>query len=113
MLIETEYLETVPQPASPASVHPLCLMIRDLRKAAGLSLAQFEMQVGIPAVVVGAYERGDRVPPLSKLDIIFGSFGYQLAAIPQDAKAVRMSQDMVADLRAIANQLEGIEVDPR
>ncbi len=87
--------------------HPLCKQIRDLRKAAKLSLAKFEEQSGIPAVVVGAYERGDRIPPLSKLDAIFGVFGYRLAAVPVHASATRLPTDMVAELRAIADQLEG------
>ncbi len=109
MLTEAEILEdelaaqqqrVVPEP------HPLCVMVRNLRKAAGLSLAQFEARTGIPAVVVGAYERGDRVPPLSKLDAVLRSFGYRLAAIPIDAEAVRLPEDIVAELRAIADQLE-------
>ncbi len=112
LLTEAEYQARVAGFAtdySPASTEPhvLCQQIRDLRRAAKLSLAQFEARSGIPAVVVGAYERGDRTPPLSKLDAIFGVFGYRLTAIPVDANATRLSSDMVADLRAIADQLEG------
>ena len=86
--------------------HPLCLLIRELRNAAGWSLSQFQARSGIPAVVVGAYERGDRIPPLSKLEAIFAAFGYKLAAAPVGCDSVRVITDMVGDLRAIANQLE-------
>ncbi len=86
--------------------HPLCAMIRNLRRAAGMSLTAFENQTGIPAVVVGAYERGDRVPPLPKLEAILGAFGYRITAVPEGSAAVRLSGDMVSDLRAIADQLE-------
>ena len=86
--------------------HPLCQQIRALRRAAGLSLAAFEERSSVPAVVVGAYERGDRTPPLNKLETIFDFFGYHLVAIPKDSDATRVSTDMVADLRAIADQLE-------
>lgn len=109
MLSETEYAQyTASREHSKA--HPLCQMIRSLRRAAGISLGTFETRTGIPGVVVGAYERGDRVPPLSKLDTIFRHFGYQITAIPVGAASVRMSGDMIADLRAIANQLESMNV---
>lgn len=82
-------------------------MLRDLRRAAGFSLAQVEARFCIPAVVLGAYERGDRLPPLSKLDwILRTAYGYQLQAVPVGAEHVRLPADMVADLRAIADQLE-------
>lgn len=86
--------------------HPLCAMIRNLRQAGGLSLKQFELKTGLPAVVIGAYERGDRIPPLSKLEQIYEAFGYRLVAVPASTEAVRLPTDIVADLRAIANQLE-------
>jgi transcriptional regulator with XRE-family HTH domain len=89
-----------------AGPHPLCVLVRQLRRASGMSLTRFEERTGIPAVVVGAYERGDRVPPLSKLDVIFGAFGYRLTALPVDSQSTRLSHDVVADLRAIADQLE-------
>lgn len=91
------------------SPHPLCVMLRELRRASKLSLAQFEIKHGIPAVVVGAYERGDRVPPLAKLDTILDCYGYQLAAIPTRPDAVRRPTDIVAELRAIADQLESVD----
>jgi transcriptional regulator with XRE-family HTH domain len=89
-----------------AKPHPLCVLLRQLRQAAGLSLTQFQDRFDIPAVVVGAYERGDRVPPLLKLDAIFHCFGYRLVAHPIDDKAVQRVPDMIEGLRAIADQLE-------
>lgn len=109
MLTENEYAEFAAAKSEPA-VHPLCAQIRNLRQAAGMSLSTFETRTGIPAVVVGAYERGDRTPPLSKLEIIYRYFGYQITAVPIGAGAVRMSGDMIADLRAIADQLEAMNV---
>ncbi len=107
MLSETEH---APDCEDQTTIHPLCSMIRNLRRAAGMSLATFEARTGIPAVVVGAYERGDRTPPLSKLDLIYRHFGYQITAIPVGAASVRMSGDMISDLRAIADQLESMNV---
>lgn len=81
-------------------------MLRGLRHAAKLSLAQMEANTGIPAVVLGAYERGDRVPPVTKLEPILAYFGYQLVALPIGADRVRLDMDIVSDLRNIADQLE-------
>jgi transcriptional regulator with XRE-family HTH domain len=105
MLTEQEYAEHVVT-LDRRPPHPLCLMIRSLRHAAGMSLSTFEIRTGIPAVVVGAYERGDRTPPLSKLEAIFDAFGYRLVALPTGSASVRLSGDMISDLRAIADQLE-------
>jgi transcriptional regulator with XRE-family HTH domain len=87
-------------------VHPICKQMRDLRQAAGLSLHQAEQVVGVPDIVLGSYERGDRQPPLAKAEQILSGYGYTLAAIPKDFAAVRLPSDMAAELRAIANQLD-------
>ncbi len=87
-------------------IHPLCLKLRELRRAANLSLTQFEKLTGIPAVVVGAYERGDRVPPLPKLEQILAHYRYRIDVVSVDASAVRPTTDVVSELRAIADQLE-------
>lgn len=104
MLTESEYARHVENRPAP-DPHPLCALIRELRAATRLSLAQFEERFGISAVVVGAYERGDRIPPVPKLEAILNCFGYRLAAVPAGTDAVRLPGDMVADLRAIADQL--------
>ena len=118
MLAEIEHAETAhagvlnlvehdDQTGTPAGrPHPLCAMIRQLRNAQRLSLAQFEERFGYAAVVVGAYERGDRIPPLPKLDAILGCFGYRLTAEPIGEHAIRTPGDIVAELRHIADQLE-------
>lgn len=87
-------------------VHPLCALLRELRLEAGFTLLAFEEKYKIPAVVVGAYERGDREPPLRKLDAVLSAYGYQLWAVPTGPTAVRLPTDIVGDLRAIADQIE-------
>ncbi len=110
MLTEQEYAEHNDDQADRRQPHPLCLMIRNLRHAAGISLSTFEHRTGIPAVVVGAYERGDRTPPLSKLEAILRAFGYRIVALPDGSEFVRLPGDMITDLRTIADQLEGLHV---
>lgn len=87
-------------------LHPVCKQLRDLRLAAHLSLTDAEALVGVPAIVMGSYERGDRQPPLSKLDAILRGYGYRLVAVPVDFDAVRLPSDMANELRAIADQIE-------
>lgn len=88
------------------SVHPVCKQIRDLRLAARLSLSEAEQLTGISGIVLGSYERGDRVPPLTKIDQILRGYGYRLAAVPVDFDAVRLPGDMANELRAIADQID-------
>jgi transcriptional regulator with XRE-family HTH domain len=90
----------------PNTPHRLCVMLRDLRQAAGMSLKQMGGKHGVSPVALGAYERGDRLPPITKLDQLLGVFGYRLSAEPIGSGAVRASEDVVAELRAIADQLE-------
>lgn len=86
--------------------HRLCRLLRELRHAARLSLADIEKKYGIPSVVLGAYERGDRIPPLYKLDHILSLYGYRLEAFPIGTTSTRLPATIVADLRAIADQLD-------
>jgi transcriptional regulator with XRE-family HTH domain len=90
----------------PQGLHPICKQMRDLRKAAGLSLTQAQHVVGVPDIVLGSYERGDRQPPLAKAVAILNGYGYTLAAIPKDFDAVRLPTDMATELRRIADQIE-------
>jgi transcriptional regulator with XRE-family HTH domain len=87
-------------------IHPLCRLLRQLRQQARLSLSQIEIRTGMPAVVLGAYERGDREPPMRKLDAALGLYGYRLTAVPIGEDAVQLPKDMVVSLRTIAAQLE-------
>lgn len=93
-------------PPATGTPHPICVLLRELRQAAGLSLGQIEEKFGIAAVVLGSYERGDREPPLRKLVHILSLYGYRLEAVPVGAQVIRPPADMVSDLRAIADQLE-------
>lgn len=91
----------------PKSSHPVCKTLRELRKAAGLSLKDIETELGVNGIVLGSYERGDRNPPLSKIEMILNLYGYTLVAVPQVPSAVRRPKDMATELRIIADQLEG------
>lgn len=86
--------------------HRICKLLRSLRTASGMSLAGVEKAYGVPAVVLGAYERGDREPPLRKLDHLLDCYGYELTAVPKDETAVRLPEEAIAVLRSLANQLE-------
>lgn len=94
-------------------VHPVCKTMRDLRNAAGLSLLSAEQRFGVSAIVLGSYERGDRNPPLTKIEQILNVYGYTLAAIPRDQLAVRLPEDLAAELRIIADFLEKKNVVPK
>lgn len=87
-------------------LHPICKQLRDLRLAAGLSLKEAEAITGVPDIVLGSYERGDRQPPLAKIEKIFKGYGYTVVAVPIDFSAIRLPADMANELRAIATQLE-------
>lgn len=91
---------------SRGDVHPACRQMRDLRIAAGLSLAQARDIIGMSDVALGSYERGDRQPPLHRAETILNGYGYTLVAVPKDFDAVRLRSDMAQELRAIANQLD-------
>lgn len=88
------------------TLHHICKQMRDLRRAAGLTLPEAAGVVGLPAIVLGSYERGDRQPPLEKAEQVLNGYGYTIAAIPKDEDAVRLPADMATELRAIAKQLE-------
>lgn len=90
----------------PVALHAVCKQLRDLRKAAGLSLSQASRRVGVPDIVLGSYERGDRQPPLTKIESILNGYGYTLAAVPKDFDAVRLPADMAQELRRIADQID-------
>ncbi len=86
--------------------HPVCDTIKKLRQATGLSLTQAESRFGVPAVVLGSYERGDRIPPLNKAEKVLNGYGYTLVAVPRTENAVRLPTDMAKELRLIADAIE-------
>jgi transcriptional regulator with XRE-family HTH domain len=87
-------------------LHPVCKQLKDLRLASGLSLAAASALSNVSSIVLGSYERGDRRPPLDKLEQIFNTYGYTRAAVPTHFKAVQLPGDMADTLRTIADQLE-------
>lgn len=92
-------------------LHPVIAQLRDIRKAAGLSLQQLERQHGIKAVVAGSYERGDRRPSVDGLQVLLDVYGYQLVAVPRartlDGRpTVRTAAQICELLRAIADQVD-------
>lgn len=93
-------------PEEPREPHPVCKQLRAIRRSANLSLPEAEQKCGVPGIVLGSWERGDRNPPLHKLEDALNSYGYTLVAVPKDFDAVRLSSSIVNDLREIANQLE-------
>ena len=93
-------------PLTDKPIHPILVTMRDLRRESGMSLNDMEVRHGISGVALGSYERGDRMPPLSKAEAILNCFGYTLTAVPMSQKALRLPDDMVTELRAIADQME-------
>ncbi len=70
------------------TTHPICALLRELRHKAGLSLTDVEAKShGLhKAVVVGSYERGDRMPPLASADALLGFYRHQLTVVPLGAE---------------------------
>ncbi len=110
LLTETEYEQH--DKARTYKVHPLCARLRELRHATGMSLAQAAHKFGRSAIVMGAYERGDRIPPVTKLVELYEDFGYHLVAVPISDAATVPPRDMAATLRLYAERLEAMGFDP-
>lgn len=60
---------------------PICDQMRAAREELGLSLQGAEEKTGIPTVVIGSYERGDRNPPLPQLRHWVEAFGRRLMVL--------------------------------
>lgn len=65
----------------------IAAQLRAERKRRNLSLTTAAELVGIPAVVIGSYERGDRTPPLDRLRTWAEGLDHKLVAIPAAAGA--------------------------
>lgn len=65
-----------------SSTHPIHALLRQLRKATGMSLEQFEQKHYLRAVVLGSWERGDREATVEKIDSLLHIHGYQFAVVP-------------------------------
>ena len=87
--------------------HDIRRRIRQLRRERGLTLLAFEKLSGgrIRAVVLGAYERGDRAMSLNKVIEIAEVFGVELAHIiaPSSGRGdyLGLTQRHIYDLRAL------------
>lgn len=62
-----------------AKPHRIVSILRDLRLEKFGSLAKFEDETGIKAVVEGSYERGDRHPTIERVDEILSHYGLELS----------------------------------
>ncbi len=90
-------------------IHPVCLQAKELRRASQLSLYEAEKKLGVNAIVLGSYERGDRQPTLLRMEKVLNGYGYTLVAVPKDFTAVRLPGDMAEELHAIADQVSRME----
>lgn len=84
--------------------------LRDIRRQQGLSLAEVEARSnGVwKAVVVGAYERGDRAVTISRLAELAEFYGVPLASLlPARATTPRATDGDTGDLRRRATDDEG------
>jgi len=94
----------------PPVPHPICAQIRQLRKAAGYTLADVERRHGVKAIVLASWERGDRHPSIEAVDAVLGFFGLHLAVMPINAvdghHHTRTPAEIGAALRGIANQVD-------
>jgi transcriptional regulator with XRE-family HTH domain len=85
--------------------------LRDIRRQQGLSLAEVEARSGgaWKAVVVGAYERGDRAVTISRLAELAAFYGVQLASLlpTRNAAPTEQTDDEDAEPRRRAADDEG------
>lgn len=109
LLSEEEYAKYLAEHGNKQEPHPICALLRRLRTEARLSLGQVQEQYGVSAVVLGSYERGDREPPIRKLDAMLRLFGYQLEAVPIDSARDGTYRNIAAELRSLAFRLECLE----
>lgn len=85
MTTTTTYLNTLAEihaRQTAAKPDPIAVLLRRLRKERGESLVNAEERTGIPAVVAGSWERGDRRPTLPSVRAWLAHYGYQLIAVP-------------------------------
>lgn len=88
--------------------------LRTLRNAAGLSLPAAAEKTGMPAVVIGSYERADRRPGVDQLAKVYAAYGYELRAVPFGATVVEgpvpaatvlTDEQIAVALRSLADHL--------
>ena len=85
--------------------------LRELRKAAGLSLPQAAARAGMATVVLGSYERADRRPGVDQLAKVYAAYGFELRPVPigtpgeADAGRVWTPDEIAATLASIARSV--------
>jgi transcriptional regulator with XRE-family HTH domain len=72
--------------------------LRYHRHQEGWSLETAAKRTGVPAIVIGSYERGDRNPPLPNLLKILDGYGLRLAIVDNDAIALARITALKAEL---------------
>lgn len=68
-------------------------MLRDLRLEKYGSLAKMADATGIPAVVIGSYERGDRRPTIQRYNEILALFDLELGVTRKQPEGDQPSND--------------------
>lgn len=86
---------------------PLRDLLVQCRSDRELSLAQAADVVGVSKESLGAYERGDRIPPVPTLRNILGRYGIALAAVPDGSPAPPIPPSVPVELRRLAALLDG------
>ena len=61
---------------------PIWVTFKERRTAAGHSLDAVAARTGIPASVIGSYERGQRRPSLNKARLVLATEGLTLTVVP-------------------------------
>ncbi|GAA4681183.1 helix-turn-helix domain-containing protein [Phytohabitans rumicis] len=69
------------------NLDPIAVQLRAERKRRNLSLPRAAELVGLEAVVIGSYERGDRTPPLDRLRQWVEGLNHRLLAVPTSPTA--------------------------
>lgn len=88
--------------------HPMRSQLRQLRTDAGMSLTKAAKLLPVSAEALGAYERGDRIPPASVLIEVLALYSQELksgaAGTPAAMKAI--ADDVAGELREVTERLE-------
>lgn len=89
--------------------HPVLGQLRELRKTRGESLRAAAKRIGVPDVVLGSYERGDRSPTVERLDVVLrAGYGMRLAVVPAGQRDEPTPDRIADDLVAAADHVRRI-----
>lgn len=98
--------------------HRLAVELRRFRNERGWSLLAAQAHTGVDMVVIGSYERGDRQPPMGRLDALAGHYGMQLAFVPKgtdmasllaDREELHALRRMIGDAMSVARAASEVE----